>query len=338
MERCPNCGAPTRPGAKFCTTCGYRLTVGADDVPTAAPDDAVGHDEVDPGANTWATSIAAPVIAASQSLDADAATESGVATEDGLVPSATDGSPATAAVDADNPPMPRVASEDEAAAVDEREPEVADQVLSSSWPAADAASWSSGWGSPRATAEPPTAAVATDPDGGDRGTSASTPAPWASGTWGSRTEAPAEPVALGPNVDDTVPPAAAVVVESDDAGTGKVLNGDGADVALAPAERAAALVEELRALLPALTAAPELDAEAVAVDLQAALPTDPDAAASDRDLLRATLRAVRDRPRDIDAMLDLAVRADPLLALLDAHDAALDAIDRAVAALVPDRG
>ncbi|MDQ3692023.1 MAG: zinc ribbon domain-containing protein [Chloroflexota bacterium] len=25
MERCPNCGAPARPGAKFCTTCGYRL-------------------------------------------------------------------------------------------------------------------------------------------------------------------------------------------------------------------------------------------------------------------------------------------------------------------------
>src|SRR4051794_5046058 len=25
MERCPNCGAPARPGAKFCTTCGYRF-------------------------------------------------------------------------------------------------------------------------------------------------------------------------------------------------------------------------------------------------------------------------------------------------------------------------
>src|SRR5919107_4672445 len=25
MERCPNCGTPGRPGAKFCTTCGFRF-------------------------------------------------------------------------------------------------------------------------------------------------------------------------------------------------------------------------------------------------------------------------------------------------------------------------
>ncbi|HEX5499116.1 MAG TPA: zinc-ribbon domain-containing protein, partial [Thermomicrobiales bacterium] len=25
MERCPNCGAPARPNANFCTTCGVRL-------------------------------------------------------------------------------------------------------------------------------------------------------------------------------------------------------------------------------------------------------------------------------------------------------------------------
>ena len=34
MERCPNCGAPARPGAKFCTTCGYRLPMAAAVTPT----------------------------------------------------------------------------------------------------------------------------------------------------------------------------------------------------------------------------------------------------------------------------------------------------------------
>src|SRR5215213_9706725 len=31
MEHCPNCGTPARPGAKFCTTCGFRFSGDQDD-------------------------------------------------------------------------------------------------------------------------------------------------------------------------------------------------------------------------------------------------------------------------------------------------------------------
>lgn len=327
MERCPNCGAPTRPGAKFCTTCGYRLTMGADDAPTAG----------------------------------DVAPASDLAAEDRPVPAASNGPLAPARADADDDRPAVVDTADEEGIADEPEPAIADQVISSSWPTPDASPWSVGWGAPRETEAPapldeaaatayPASDPDPDPDDGDQA-----PVSWAVGAWGARTDAPADPVDIGPDPGALLPAAAPSGVEADAPPPVDAVDGlDAADPFLpagderqAPplpdtvgdaAERAAALVEELRALLPALTAGPELDAEAVAVDLQAALPTDAGAAASDRELLRAALRAVRDRPRDIDAMLDLAVRADPLLALLDEHDAALAAIDRAVAALVPDRG
>src|SRR5829696_3788636 len=40
MERCPNCGTPGRPGAKFCTTCGFRF-------PGDATDGESGHEHMD---------------------------------------------------------------------------------------------------------------------------------------------------------------------------------------------------------------------------------------------------------------------------------------------------
>src|SRR5215211_4641948 len=38
MERCPNCGTPGRPGAKFCTTCGFRFPGDASDDESAQDD------------------------------------------------------------------------------------------------------------------------------------------------------------------------------------------------------------------------------------------------------------------------------------------------------------
>ena len=37
MERCPNCGATVREGARFCTACGFRMTASTDDG-TSSPD------------------------------------------------------------------------------------------------------------------------------------------------------------------------------------------------------------------------------------------------------------------------------------------------------------
>src|SRR5687768_13517629 len=58
MERCPNCGTPGRPGAKFCTTCGFRFPGDASDGEPAQDDgDATGSPSEDepglfPGAMT----------------------------------------------------------------------------------------------------------------------------------------------------------------------------------------------------------------------------------------------------------------------------------------------
>src|SRR4051794_26106960 len=37
MDRCPNCGSSVRQGAKFCTTCGFRLPVQAANEEAPAP-------------------------------------------------------------------------------------------------------------------------------------------------------------------------------------------------------------------------------------------------------------------------------------------------------------
>lgn len=59
MDRCTNCGAPTRVDAKFCTTCGFRLAEwdDADNVPPAqaapAADPAGPAPDVTPAAPAW---------------------------------------------------------------------------------------------------------------------------------------------------------------------------------------------------------------------------------------------------------------------------------------------
>jgi hypothetical protein len=53
MEKCPNCGAAVRPGAKFCTSCGTRLTE------TPAPSTATPAQE--PPAATESTEVTTPV-------------------------------------------------------------------------------------------------------------------------------------------------------------------------------------------------------------------------------------------------------------------------------------
>src|SRR4051812_37572804 len=51
MERCPTCGTPARPGAKFCTTCGFRFPGDASDGESAHEhtDTATSTTDEDPG-------------------------------------------------------------------------------------------------------------------------------------------------------------------------------------------------------------------------------------------------------------------------------------------------
>ncbi|HEV2072984.1 MAG TPA: zinc ribbon domain-containing protein, partial [Thermomicrobiales bacterium] len=55
MERCSNCGAATRPGAKFCTSCGTRLNL---DQESTGPTDSSWNS----ASSTQETSVATPAI------------------------------------------------------------------------------------------------------------------------------------------------------------------------------------------------------------------------------------------------------------------------------------
>ena len=292
MERCPNCGASTRTGAKFCTTCGFRL---ADAGPAADPGEtAADSAPVDaPNATAgWPAPLDDAALAASETA------------------STTDVSSNAADAPAPGPDSPADA---------EAPGGVDDQVLDSSWPVAVPSAWSSGWDTaPAPSTDAPdrdvavhadpspdwmTVAVDHDPDastdqGAEPSTAGALPDPDAAPIGASRAE-PISPVESARTTD--------------------------------AAARAMALVDELRALLPALSA-PAPNVASIADDLEAALAADGDDAA-DRSALRSALLAARDRPRDIDTVLDLTGRVDAMLSLLAAHDRAVAAIERAVGAL-----
>jgi zinc ribbon protein len=84
------------------------------------------------------------------------------------------------------------------------------------------------------------------------------------------------------------------------------------------AERALTLLDELRSLLPAVMASAPASASngAIADALAAALAADND----DLVALRAAMDRARERPKDIDTVLDLSGRVDAVIALLDAYD------------------
>ena len=102
-------------------------------------------------------------------------------------------------------------------------------------------------------------------------------------------------------------------------------------------ERATALVAELADLLPTLVPSGEGRAAAIAAEVAddlAAVRAENDPATEDAfRSLREVLANATGRHRDIDAMLDVMGRLNVIVALQDAHDRAVAAIDRAVARL-----
>ncbi len=304
MERCPNCDALARPGAKFCTTCGYRLTGSVGDTVSATPDAAPAETS---GAET----------ASDQPLDAalDPPDESPPAPSDDLLaapPAPPDDLPTSVDTPSAETPGGETAG--------------ADQVLSSSWPEPPASSWSSSWSSP--SPDDPDAVSATPLDADE---------PVAGSTSDPTPEEPAiaDDGAVSSDVDGTLPPP----VPLDDQTLPSSIPDAWAmppthDEPSSPVADARRLIEQLHALLPSLTASsPDFDLEPVAADLQTALDDLTIADSDDQPGLRAALQAARERPRDIDVMLELSSRAGSLLTLLDAHDRVATTLERAIAAL-----
>lgn len=106
--------------------------------------------------------------------------------------------------------------------------------------------------------------------------------------------------------------------------------------ALAEAED---LLDRLRALLPSLTSSPSdessVDTSGIADQLQQAIDQN---AKPEFDDLRGVLEAAQARPRDVDTMLNLVAKIDPMLALLHAHGNLLNTMSTTVTQLRGENG
>lgn len=319
MERCPNCGAPARPGAKFCTTCGYRLPV---TIPVTDQPEAAGQ-----ASSTAASSWPPPL----QRDDAAASDQSGAA-------SVSDESEATAETsftipvsssddDSSGEQSDTVAvsvAELDTASMSDTTPEEAsstDSVVSSTW---TASSSSSSWGS--AQPEPAAADIASSSvDASTEIDEVSVEQSSESGDTGATAAVTEESIVVDEPASQYEGWSRAVVEElappSSDHGT---------NVA-----RATALLDELRMLLPVLNSGSSSDVgERVANELEAALSGTREEG-DDRASLRAALTEARDNPRDIQTILGLSQQADAAIALLDDYDRLVSAVRHAIHTLRP---
>jgi hypothetical protein len=95
-------------------------------------------------------------------------------------------------------------------------------------------------------------------------------------------------------------------------------------------ERAVRLLDEARGIIATMGAASSLDLSGVIAELEVAV-TPPGAInADDLSALRDALLAARERPRDLDTIVDLTSRIDALVALVFAYDRTTAAIERAL--------
>jgi hypothetical protein len=255
MEHCPNCGTPGRPGAKFCTTCGFRF-------PGDVSDGEPTQDD---------TNSAVPV-----SED-----------EPGLFPgAATDGWP---------PPPPSTATA------------------------------SGGWDQQATASETELAQP------GELAQADSTANTWAASAAESWPAAPSDTVVDAPATDPE--PSSAEVAE-----TASTDNADPAidhqtETADAIA-RAMRLLDDLRQTISEIgLQAPSGDFSGVISDLEVAVSPPGAMATDDVAELRDALLAARERPRDIDTIVDLTKRIDAMLALVIAYDRTIAAIERSLEVL-----
>jgi hypothetical protein len=357
MESCPNCGASIRAGSRFCTSCGFRLPDVATRPEAAAA--APAPNEVAGPAAGEARSPWAPVVEGqveetpTEPVSAADAVEPVPDAGGGTVPQAGDPSDDEMTTpELSQPAWPGwddVAPVDEAAAAsDDTSDGAEDATLDTIWPAVGGTPVRT---APEAYPEDIVVSVGTsgewpivetDEPGAPRERSPST------GATAEPREVP--PVTPGaghrasePELDDWAEsdrpgaPLRSIHGELTDQ-SGQSTSDLGGDVDN-PVDHAMVLLDELRGLIG------EIQSEggsATAVQSPAGLiETLLGARAVGREGgdfsgLAAVLAAVRDQPRDIDAMLQLLGRLDDLIALQAAYGRCQEAIEATLNHLLPD--
>ncbi|MGH2557893.1 MAG: zinc-ribbon domain-containing protein [Thermomicrobiales bacterium] len=380
MERCPNCGATVRAGAKFCTTCGMRLP----DLPAAESPSPTATANRSPFESTSSvTSTRWPAERTSQATSGDATAGYAVASGGGQAAETADQAPVGASEPAefaepvDTSPLSSEESSGEAA-----------PGGTPVWPPLGRpSSWDNSWRSPAPpeavedtpleakSAEIPAAVAAPDEDESEEpritGTETGRETPMDAGI--VEAEAEAEEVAVAEEVEQVAAAAelepepqlepesaAEIEPEPEPAQQAEPLEIQEEPLVAVPEvpeqhpgptdlvettatgagiERAYALLDELRGVVAGLSGdtGQQIAAAAVAEDLTAARSN-----ASDDEFgrLRAAISSARERPRDIDTMLDVSGRLDAITALHDAYQRLASAVDGAVESLraSSDRG
>jgi hypothetical protein len=181
--------------------------------------------------------------------------------------------------------------------------------------------------------EPAVAPPAAPAEPDEKAEAAATSETWAAGTVGSWPMRPA--VAETPPSEHESRPDENVETASVDTPDAATDNHAGSVEATARAMR---LLDELRQTISeiGLQAHSAGDLSGVISDLQVAVTPPGAMAVDDVAELRDALLAARERPRDIDTIVDLTKRIDAMLALVIAYDRAIAAIERSLEALRGD--
>lgn len=339
MERCSNCGAATRPGAKFCTSCGTRLNL---DQGSTSPADSAWNN----ASSSQETQSATPAAG-----DESAPKEAEPVTPEPHWEQALQD--------------PRREDEDQPADSPWPSVETSPQAEADTWEAVarDRSDWSSKWSSGE-TADEETAETGSDANvtfsdyerpswdtrseetAGSEDDSvrftASSPEQETSATANGGATVPSWTSSFDRETDAVVHESETIVPEFGTTGaTEDNCPGDGISVddrdsrvtpepdnEREPREQANTLLEELRALIwkigedePSGTS----DTATIINNMRRVR-----GETGDFSDLREVIEVVRENPRDIDALRDLGLQADRLQALLDSHARLTSALDDAI--------
>jgi hypothetical protein len=347
MARCPNCGSSVRTGAKFCTTCGFRLPAdtAADQGSTTSrsPFDTTSTSTISarwPSAEMEPTADAADSVLAEPPLDETEVVADTPPADVTSTLSETDESPAETAPFTGWPPQGSALSSetdwhhsatDVAGGIEADEDGDHQQAVEEA-----IASWSSDDGDELVSSSPsPEAASEEEPSAYswldindesetatiDQEESALAPASYEFDADSVETaELSDEPVAPEDLID--VEPVAVSVVEAI----------DGGPPVAEPLARATQLIDELRELIPRISTGEGHDpSSAIAVAAELERVRGENAPENEAfQSLRAAVATAQARPRDVDIMLDLVSRAGAIADVIAAHDRYQAAIDAAI--------
>ena len=344
VDTCPNCGQPSRAGARFCTSCGFRLPerpVDADSAPLARS----------PFATTSTVSTSRWPPSLSSDSDESTSTSTTAAPVDSLVAESPQPVlPDDIALPGPVDPVPVEEAWDTSSTETSPEPEVATNEDAGSsypvWPSfpnygatdtAAAPAWYA-QNEPTASEQPEAVEPIVDEE-----SSADTDAQFADDSTHKESDPETESATNSTEesdvgearyfeVQDSAPPtvpAWQTAPESPDTAYANPLSGE-------TLNRAYSLLDELSSLLPTL-AMHAVDANSTGstgvADILIAARRETEADDADVSALMNTVELVRTRPRDIDGVLDLSRHVDTIVALKANYDRVRASLDEALAQL-----